>query len=214
MWPKRKKENAIYLQDLTFLSDISIRCWLKFFLLQALLTKSTTLGGTQVNNAVYLMFAIICNHCNHFVNFWAVIGKNCYWRAEIESSVGVKEGEQKTREGFSLVVQWLRIHLQCRGHRFDPCSGRIPCASWQLSQPFRACGPHETLPQREARAPLLKSSPLSVQLESPPSSDEDLAQPKINAKKKICTARGLIRGHICIIVQIRADVYGFLGGGT
>ena len=69
MWPKRKKENAIYLQDLTFLSDISIRCWLKFLLLQALLTNSTTLGGTQVNSAVYLMFAIICNHCNPFVNF-------------------------------------------------------------------------------------------------------------------------------------------------
>ena len=168
MWPKRKKENAIYLQDLTFLSDISIRCWLKFLLLQALLTNSTTLGGTQVNSAVYLMFAIICNHCNPFVNFWAVIGKNCYWRAEIESSVGVREGEQKTREGFSLVVQWLRIHLQCRGHRFDPCSGRIPCASWQLSQPSRACGPHETLPQREACTPQLKSSPLSVQLERVP----------------------------------------------
>ena len=46
VWPKKKK-NAVYLQDLTFLSDTSIRCWLKCFLLQALLTKSTTLGAPK-----------------------------------------------------------------------------------------------------------------------------------------------------------------------
>ena len=33
----------------------------------------------------------------------------------------------------SLMVQWLRIHLPCRGHRFDPWSGKIPRVSGQLS---------------------------------------------------------------------------------
>ena len=33
----------------------------------------------------------------------------------------------------SLMAQWLRIHCQCRGHRFEPCSGRIPHAAEQLS---------------------------------------------------------------------------------
>ena len=32
----------------------------------------------------------------------------------------------------SLVVQWLRICLPMQGHRFDPCSGKIPQASGQL----------------------------------------------------------------------------------
>ena len=32
----------------------------------------------------------------------------------------------------SLVVQWLRICLQCRGHGFEPWSGKIPHAVEQL----------------------------------------------------------------------------------
>ena len=31
--------------------------------------------------------------------------------------------------GASLVVQWLRIRLQCRGHGFEPWSGKIPHAA-------------------------------------------------------------------------------------
>ena len=33
----------------------------------------------------------------------------------------------------SLVVQWLRIRLPCRGHRFGPWSGKIARAEEQLS---------------------------------------------------------------------------------
>ena len=32
-----------------------------------------------------------------------------------------------------LVVHWLRVCLQCRGHRFDPWSRKIPYAAKQLS---------------------------------------------------------------------------------
>ena len=35
--------------------------------------------------------------------------------------------------GTSLVVQWLRITRQCRGHGFEPWSGKIPHAAEQLS---------------------------------------------------------------------------------
>lgn len=37
----------------------------------------------------------------------------------------------------SLVIQWLRIPCQCKGHRFHPWSGKIPRASGQLI-PFTA----------------------------------------------------------------------------
>ena len=33
----------------------------------------------------------------------------------------------------SVVVQWLRIHCQCRGHKFDPWSGKIVCAMEHVS---------------------------------------------------------------------------------
>ena len=32
-----------------------------------------------------------------------------------------------------LMVQWIIIHLQCRGHGFDPWSGKIPHAEEQRS---------------------------------------------------------------------------------
>ena len=35
--------------------------------------------------------------------------------------------------GISLVAQWLRVHCQCRGHGFEPWSGKIPHAAEQLS---------------------------------------------------------------------------------
>ena len=35
--------------------------------------------------------------------------------------------------GTSLVAQWLRIRLQCRGQGFEPWSGKIPHAAEQLS---------------------------------------------------------------------------------
>ena len=40
---------------------------------------------------------------------------------------------EKLKAGTSLVTQWLRITCQCRGHRFDPRSGKIPYAMEQLS---------------------------------------------------------------------------------
>jgi len=32
-------------------------------------------------------------------------------------------------KGTSLVTQWLKPACQCRGHRFNPWSGKIPHAS-------------------------------------------------------------------------------------
>ena len=36
--------------------------------------------------------------------------------------------------GTSFVVQWIKICLPMQGHRFDPWSGKIPCAEELLSQ--------------------------------------------------------------------------------
>ena len=48
----------------------------------------------------------------------------------------------------SLVVQWIRICMPCRGHRFNPWLKRIPHATEQLS----LCSQQEKLPQWEASA--------------------------------------------------------------
>ena len=41
--------------------------------------------------------------------------------------------EFKVKARAPLVAQWLRIHCQCRGHGFEPWSGKIPHATEQLS---------------------------------------------------------------------------------
>ena len=41
----------------------------------------------------------------------------------------------------SLVVQWIRISCQCRGHRLDPQSKKIPHAVEQPSPRSRAHRP-------------------------------------------------------------------------
>ena len=48
------------------------------------------------------------------------------------------------------MAQWLRSHLAVQGHRFDPCSGKIPRAEGQLSP---------CTPATEARAPRAPCSP-------------------------------------------------------
>ena len=45
----------------------------------------------------------------------------------------IKFHNQECITGASLVVQWLRIACQCRGHGFEPWSGKIPHATEQLS---------------------------------------------------------------------------------
>ena len=85
--------------------------------------------------------------------------------------------------GTSVVVQWLRIHLplQGRGHTFDPLSGKMPHASWQLRPRVTAEGlgaatteshvlrtrvwQQKKPPQGKAHKPQLESSPNSLQLE-------------------------------------------------
>ena len=45
-----------------------------------------------------------------------------------------KENNLKSsQKGTSLVAQWLESICQCRGHGFDPWSGKIPHAAEQLS---------------------------------------------------------------------------------
>ena len=48
-----------------------------------------------------------------------------------EGAVGF--GLKKASGGASLVAQWLGARLPVRGHGFQPCSGKIPCAAEQLS---------------------------------------------------------------------------------
>ena len=51
------------------------------------------------------------------------------------------------------MIQWLRITLQCRGHRFNPWSGKIPHAKGQLSlwaaTPEPTCSSYWSLRSRE-----------------------------------------------------------------
>ena len=54
-------------------------------------------------------------------------------RKEPKPKTKKKEDCWKYGSGTSLVVQWLRIRLPCRGHRFEPWSEKIPHAVEQLS---------------------------------------------------------------------------------
>ena len=77
-----------------------------------------------------------------------------------------------------LEAQWLRIHLLCRGHGFDPWSVRIPhvlCGGGGLHN--SACVPQLLSPRAatpEARALQQESNPHSPHLE------KVHAQPKMN----------------------------------
>ena len=81
---------------------------------------------------------------------------------------------------------------QCRGHRFDPCSGRIPPASEQLSPSTTATKNlvslepvlHDKRGQlNEKSSPGNQRAPSTSQLEKPLGSNEDPAQPKVNNKQ-------------------------------
>ena len=41
--------------------------------------------------------------------------------------------EKNMKKRMYIVVQWLRIFLPIKGHKFDPSSGKIPYTSEQLS---------------------------------------------------------------------------------
>ena len=78
---------------------------------------------------------------------------------------------------------------QCRGRRFDPCSGKIPQAVEQLSPSTTAAEAHmprfhgpqgEKASKCEARALQPARSPLLLQLGKPVHSNKDPPQPKIN----------------------------------
>ena len=89
--------------------------------------------------------------------------------------------KQKCIGRTSLVVQWIRIHLQMQGPGFDPWAGRIPHAAEQLSPCATTAEPEggdcwayrlqtpacdrEMPPQWEACIPQQKSSPRSLQSE-------------------------------------------------
>ena len=49
--------------------------------------------------------------------------------------------DSKTRTGVSLVAQWIKSAYQCRGHGFDPWSGKISLAAEQLSLRFTTIEP-------------------------------------------------------------------------
>ena len=97
---------------------------------------------------------------NFIFFFWNVDG-NAGQRKSLDIAVGSLNWYNWT----SLVVQWIRIRRQCRGHGIDPWSGAVPYAVEQLNlcatisepnywayvpQPH-ALGPHTAT--TEARAP-------------------------------------------------------------
>ena len=51
-------------------------------------------------------------------------------------------GSHRVGHDISLVVQWLRVHLQHRGHRFNPCSRKIPRAREKLDPRATATEAH------------------------------------------------------------------------
>ena len=75
---------------------------------------------------------------------------------------------------------------QCRRHRFDPWSGRIPHASEQLivCHNYWACALEPMVPKRsqcnEKPTHVAREYPYSLQLEKCQCSSEDPAQPKID----------------------------------
>ena len=69
---------------------------------------------------------------------------------------------------------------QCREHRLDPWSRKIPCAAAQQSP----CSTARETTTRRALSSIVKSSPHSLQLGESTRSSEDPAQPKIKFEKK------------------------------
>ena len=57
----------------------------------------------------------------------------------------------------SLVAQWEPV-CQRGGHGFDPCSGKIPCATEQLSPRWARAPQQEAPPQWETRPPQLQEA--------------------------------------------------------
>ena len=53
--------------------------------------------------------------------------------SQLLANIDIDTQSRICKRGTSLVAQWLRIAYQCRGHRFEPSSGKIPHATEQLS---------------------------------------------------------------------------------
>ena len=90
--------------------------------------------------------------------------------------------------GLSCWLSGKESTCQCRRHRFDPWSGKIPHAAGHLSlcttttesmHPRAHALQQEKPPQWEAQALRLESSPHSPQLQKNPGSNKDSAQTKI-----------------------------------
>ena len=73
----------------------------------------------------------------------------------------------------SLVAQWIRIHCQCKGHQFNPQSGRIPHAMEQLSPchnywsscTYSLCSATREATAMGSQCARMKSRPFLLQLE-------------------------------------------------
>ena len=79
----------------------------------------------------------------------------------VQGPVLDKEATLKGDSGTSLLAQWIRIHCQCRGPRFDPWSGEMPHATEQLSTLEPELG------SRRSPHTATKSSPCPLRLENP-----------------------------------------------
>ena len=81
------------------------------------------------------------------------------------------------------MVQWLRIHYQCKGQGFDPWSRKIPHAMGQLSSCAAAAQPTLWSLCSESEVHTLQLEnipPPRCNLRKATCSNEDPAHPKIN----------------------------------
>ena len=83
------------------------------------------------------------SQCDFGQMFWTSFGL-WFVICKMGSPEDSRQRLQNTRFRTSLVVQWLRI-CQCRGHEFDPWSGKIPRAG-------RAAKPVRQPPRRRSGA--------------------------------------------------------------
>ena len=107
---------------------------------------------------------------------------------------------------------------QCRRHRFDPWSGKIPHAAGHLSlcttttesmHPRAHALQQEKPPQWEAQALRLESSPHSPQLQKNPGSNKDSAQTKIKKWNYLKKNDFHLQHCICLyhcLVELRENI--------
>ena len=116
----------------------------------------------------------------------------------------------------SLVVQWLRIYLQCKGHGFDPWSGKIPHALEQVSRsvhhsyeahmPYSPCSATREANAMRNHVPQLESSPSSPQLQKACVQQQ---RPSAAKKNQLILKKNMT--YLCLQITFLAKSYVLMG---